>query len=68
VWQGNEAIKLTILVSPGGINPDADEVNERAAGDYLATLVSKAGELSANLCGEVTILHLQRGDGLRPAL
>jgi hypothetical protein len=48
--------------------PDAGEVNERAAGDYLATLVSKAGELSANLCGEVTILHLQRGDGLRPAL
>jgi hypothetical protein len=66
--QGNEAIKLTILVSLGGINPDADEVNERAAGDYLATLVSKAGELSANHCGEVTILHLQRGDGLRPAL
>jgi hypothetical protein len=64
---GNETIKLTVVLSPGGIDPDADEVDQRASSDYIAKLVQKADDLSARLCGETSILHLQRGDGSKPA-
>jgi len=65
--QGNENIALTILVSPGGTNPDADTVNEKDSGDHLGKLVATAEEWSDRLCGQISIIHIQRGDGAKQA-
>lgn len=65
--QGHENVALTVLVSPGGINPDADVANTKATDDYLAKLVTTAEEWAKNLCGRISIIHVQRGDGARQA-
>jgi Type I restriction modification DNA specificity domain len=65
--QGNEKITLTILVSPRGINPDADTVDEKDSGDHLGKLVATANEWSDRLCGQISIIHIRRGDGAKQA-
>jgi hypothetical protein len=65
--QGHENVELTILVSPGKRDPDADEADVEATSDYLAKLVGTANEWSDRLCGRVSIVHIRRGDGRRQA-
>ena len=64
---GNESIDLTILLSPGGVDPDAATTDARATDDYLARLVAAAAEAEARLCGTIKIIHVRRGDGGRQA-
>ena len=40
--QGHENVALTVVVSPGRIDPDADDVDTKAIGDHLAKLVAAA--------------------------
>jgi hypothetical protein len=65
--QGNEKISLTIVVSPGGIDPDAPELDTKATDDYLHKLVAAADEWSERLCGQISIINIQRGEGTKPA-
>jgi hypothetical protein len=65
--QGNENIALTILVSPGGIDPDADAVDAKATGNHLDKLVAAAKEWSERLCGQISIWHIRRGEGAKQA-
>jgi hypothetical protein len=65
--QGHENITLKILVSPGKIDPDADAVDAEAKSDHLAKLLKAADEWSDRLCGRISIIHIQRGDGRRQA-
>ncbi|HKN73407.1 MAG TPA: VPA1262 family N-terminal domain-containing protein [Terriglobales bacterium] len=65
--QGNENIALTIVVSPGGLDPDADVVDAKATGDHLDKLVAIAKEWSERLCGQISICHIRRGEGAKQA-
>jgi hypothetical protein len=65
--QGHENLNLTIVVSPGGIDPDADDPDARASGDHIGKLVAAAEEWTDRLCGSISIVHVQRGEGRRRA-
>jgi hypothetical protein len=65
--QGHENLNLTIVVSPGGIDPDADHPDARASGDHIDKLVAAAEEWSDRLCGSISIVHVQRGGGRQQA-
>jgi len=65
--QGNETAELFIVVSPGDIDPDADTVEKPAISDYLAKLVSTATEWASKLAGQISVVHIKRGDGSRQA-
>lgn len=66
--QGNESVKLTIVVSPAGVDPDADSLDATCApGRHVENLVRTADALSGALCGDIEIIHLQRGGGTRQA-
>ena len=65
--QGNENINLTILVSPGRVNPDADAPDTEAVDDHLSKLVAVANAWSDRLCGNIRIVHLKRGEVARQA-
>jgi len=65
--QGNENIDLTVVVSPGHIDPDADEPDANASENHISRLVATATEWSNRLCGLIKIIHVQRGQGRRQA-
>jgi hypothetical protein len=65
--QGNETISLTILVSPGHTNPDAEAPDTEAAEDHLRKLVAMANAWSDRLCGKIVIIHVKRGEVARQA-
>jgi hypothetical protein len=65
--QGHENVALTIVVSPGRIDPDADEVDTKATADHLAKLVATADEWAERLCGRISIIHIRRGEGAKQA-
>jgi hypothetical protein len=65
--QGNENISLSILVSPGKVDPDADVVDAKATSSYLEKLVALANDWSERLCGQISILHIKRGEGAKQA-
>jgi hypothetical protein len=65
--QGNENIALTIVVSPGGIDPDADALDTKATDNYLTKLVAAANQWSDRLCGQISIINIQRGEGTKQA-
>jgi hypothetical protein len=65
--QGHENVDLTIVVSPGRIDPDADEVDTKATADHLAKLVATADEWAERLCGQISIIHIRRGEGAKQA-
>jgi hypothetical protein len=68
VRQGNESVKLTILVSPGNIAPDAATTDVTTSpGQHVDDLVETARSLADELCGEIEIFHVQRGVGTRQA-
>jgi hypothetical protein len=65
--QGHENMALTIVVSPGGINPDANELDVKATDDHLATLRAAADEWADRLCGQISIIHIRRGERKKQA-
>lgn len=66
--QGNQSVKMTILVSPGNIDPDAKSSDTVSApGQHVQNLVKKADSLADKLCGEIDIFHVKRGNDKRPA-
>lgn len=65
--QGNETAELFIVVSPGDIDPDADTVEQPAVSDYLAKLATTAIEWASRLVGQISIVHIKRGNGSRQA-
>jgi hypothetical protein len=65
--QGNEKIALTIVVSPGGIDPDADAPDTKATDNSLTKLLASANEWSDRLCGQISIINIQRGEGTKQA-
>lgn len=65
--QGNEKIALTIVVSPGGVDPDADALDTKATDNYLTKLLAAANEWSDRLCGQISIINIQRGEGSKQA-
>jgi hypothetical protein len=67
--QGRENINLKILISPGDVDPDAEETDAKAATDssHANKLVATANEWSDRLCGDISIIDVQRGDGQRQA-
>ena len=65
--QGNENIDLTLLVSPGRVDPDADTVDVEAIENHIRRLVNVANEWSAQLCGNISIIHIKRGEDKRQA-
>jgi hypothetical protein len=65
--QGNENINLTILVSPGRVNPDAETPDSEAVDDHLSKLVTIANAWSERLCGTIAIIHVKRGEVARQA-
>ena len=65
--QGNENINLTILISPGHVNPDADTPDSEASEDHLSKLAAIADAWSDRLCGNILMLHVRRGDAARQA-
>ena len=66
--QGNESVKLTIVVSPGNIDPDATSTDAAGnAGQHIASLVATAEAAAQPLCGEIEIVHVKRGGGTRQA-
>ena len=67
IRQGNENIELTILISPGDVDPDAEEADTKATSSHRDKLARSATELSEKLCGTLTIFDIQRGDGSRQA-
>jgi hypothetical protein len=65
--QGNENIDLTLLVSPGRVDPDADTVDVEAIENHIRKLVNVANEWSEQLCGNISIIHIKRGEDKRQA-
>lgn len=65
--QGNENINLTILISPGDVDPDAESLDAKATEKHAGKLAATANEWSSRLCGQVSIIDVQRGDGTRQA-
>jgi hypothetical protein len=65
--QGNENIDLTILVSPGRVNPDAEIPDSEAVDNHLGKLVNIANAWSERLCGNIAIVHVKRGGVARQA-
>ncbi|CAB3806541.1 VPA1262 family N-terminal domain-containing protein [Pararobbsia alpina] len=61
--QGNETAELFIVVSPGDIDPDADTAAATANSNYLAKLTNTATEWAPKLAGQVSIVHVKRGNG-----
>ncbi len=65
---GNENVKLTIVISPAGVDPDAETMDvAQASGSHVDQLVDAVERLSAQLCGEVTLIQVERGRGGRQA-
>lgn len=65
---GNESVKLTIVVSPANVDPDAADMDATGvAGRHIANLVKEADALASQLCGAIEIIHVQRGSGTRQA-
>jgi hypothetical protein len=60
-------LNLTVVVSPGGIDPDADDPDSPASSDHIGKLIATAEEWSDRLCGSITIVHVRRGEGRRQA-
>ncbi|MFJ5384278.1 VPA1262 family N-terminal domain-containing protein [Pectobacterium sp. CHL-2024] len=68
IRQGNESVKMTILVSPGNIDPDAEALDTSSTpGHHVQNLVKKASSLADKLCGEIEIFHVKRGNDKRQA-
>lgn len=65
--QGNESIDLKILVSPGNIDPDAEDVDASSGGRFLDTLIKTATAWADKLAGSIEIVHIKRGTGARQA-
>lgn len=65
--QGREDIRLTILISPGSVDPDAEQVDIDASESHVEKLKAAAGELSELLCGDISIIDVHRGDSQRQA-
>ncbi len=66
--QGNESVKLTVVVSPGNVDPDAAVTDTTTTpGKHVDDLVSAADALAGELCGDIEIVHVQRGGGSRQA-
>lgn len=65
--QGNQTIRLSIVVSPGGVNPDADTVDVRAESSHLDKLIATANDFTEQLCGQISVHHVKRGEGKRQA-
>jgi hypothetical protein len=65
--QGHENIKLTILISPGDVDPDAEGADVKATESHTDKLAATAKEWSDRLCGDVSVIDVQRGDGKRQA-
>jgi hypothetical protein len=65
--QGNESLNLTILVSPGHVNPDADSLDAEATEDHMSKLAALADAWSGRLCGNILIVHVKRGEVARQA-
>lgn len=65
--QGHENVVLTVAVSPGRVDPDAEDVDTKALGDHLAKLVAAADEWADRLCGRISIIHIRRGEGAKQA-
>lgn len=66
--QGNESVKLTIVVSPADVDPDADSLDTTCTpGRHVENLIRTADALTGALCGDIEIIHLQRGGGTRQA-
>jgi hypothetical protein len=66
--QGNETVSLTLVISPGDVDPDAPELDVKSDPDHhVATIVATANELRHHLCGTIHIVHVRRGRGRRQA-
>jgi hypothetical protein len=65
--QRHENIDLTILISPGDVNPDAENPDTKAVESHSKKLVDTANEWSDRLRGKISIVDVQRGDGQRQA-
>nr|WP_312448391.1 VPA1262 family N-terminal domain-containing protein [Brevundimonas naejangsanensis] len=59
---GSESLKLTLMVSPGAVDPDAEKMDAIVgSGLHVQGLVAAAEALKSQLCGEVEIVHVERG-------
>ena len=65
--QGNESLELMIMVSPGGVDPDADGMDAHTDGNYVDRLIAAANRVSDALCGDIRIVHVRRGSGAKQA-
>jgi hypothetical protein len=65
--QGNESIDLKILISPGNIDPDAEDVAATSGGRFLDTLIETTTAWADKLAGRIEIVHIKRGSGIRQA-
>ena len=65
--QGRENINLKILISPGDVDPDAEDTEAKATGSHSSKLLATANEWSDRLCGDISIIDVRRGDGQRQA-
>lgn len=65
---GNEDVTLSVIISPARIDPDADALDiPQGKGDHAAKLVATAERLTHQLCGKITIIQIERGQGSRQA-
>ena len=55
------------MISPGSVDPDAEQVDVDASESHVEKLKAAAGELSELLCGDISIIDVQRGDNQRQA-
>jgi hypothetical protein len=65
--QGNQGIALKILVSPSKSGLAAASRDPDPLGKYLTDLVETAARWSSQLCGEVSMYHIKRGEGTSQA-
>lgn len=66
--QGNENVKLTVVVSPGNVDPDAVDLDTKVvANSHIDELVRMAERHASKLCGNITLIHVKRGGGVRQA-
>lgn len=65
---GSESLKLTLMVSPGAVDPDVEKMDAIVGpGLHVQGLVAAAEAPKSQLCGEVEIVHVERGSDQRQA-
>lgn len=64
IRQGREDLRLTVLISPGDVDPEAERLDAPGRSErHIARLRASLEGFQDRTCGEVRLVHLRRGEG-----